>query len=86
MDKFKDTIDLKHVTCGLVPAILSELELRDEDEVHVLVRQGIRDELWGSFGSGGKWVIEFKDGLFHDEIIFRRKEGTELDPLKLMEF
>ncbi len=79
-------IDLKHVTCGLVPAIMTELGRRDEDEVHVLVRQGIQDELWNSFGSGGDWEIEIQEDLFHDRIIFRRIEKKSLDPLNLMDF
>ncbi|WP_250645509.1 hypothetical protein [Salidesulfovibrio onnuriiensis] len=79
-------IDLKNVTCGLVPAILAELSRHDEDEVHVLVRQGIQDELWNSFGSGGEWEIEIQEDLFHDRIIFRRIRKQSLDPLNLMDF
>lgn len=86
MDDFRNVIDLKHVTCGLVPAIVAELDQRTEDEVRVFVRQGIRDELWNSFGSGGEWEIEMKDGMFHDEIVFRRVKSKELDPLNLMDF
>ncbi len=86
MEDFRNVIDFKNVTCGLVPAIISELEKRTEDEVRVFVRQGIRDELWNSFGSGGQWEIEMKDGMFHDEIIFRRVKKKDLDPLNLMDF
>lgn len=79
-------IDLKHVTCGLVPAIMAEISKRDEDEVHVLVRPGIQSELWNSFGSGGDWEIEIQEDLFHDRIIFRRIKQQTLDPLNLMDF
>lgn len=87
MIKQSQDIDLKHVTCGLVPAILTELaKHEEEDEVHVLVRQGIQDELWNSFGSGGQWEIDIREDLFHDRIIFRRIREQSLDPLNLMDF
>lgn len=86
MGKNGPIIDLQQVTCGLVPAIISELEKQPGDVVRVLVRQGIRTELWNSFGSGGDWEITMEDGLFHDVLIFRRSIEKSLDPLNLMDF
>lgn len=78
--------DLKEVTCGLVPAMLEKLNRTDADEVRIKVRQGIRTELWNSFGSGGDWEISIEEELFNDVVIFHRRENTTLDPLGLMDF
>jgi hypothetical protein len=78
--------DLQGVTCGLVPAMLDCLNKADADEVRIKVRQGIRTELWNSFGSGGDWEISIEDDLFCDVVRFRRAERKTLDPLGLMDF
>jgi len=87
--QFPETIDVQHVTCGLVPLMQTHLEGSDP-EVEVLnfqVRQGIHTELWNSFGTGGKWrLTEIKKDLFCDIACFVREDEDELDPLGLMDF
>jgi hypothetical protein len=48
-----ETIDLRHVTCGLVPAILDALSRVAGDRADVLVRAGIETEIINGFGVGG---------------------------------
>lgn len=84
-----DIIDVKHVTCGLVPLMSTHLggALPETDTVRFNVRQGIETELWNSFGTGSEWrLTEIKKDLFHDVVTFVRVEQNELDPLGLMEF
>lgn len=78
--------DLREVTCGLVPAMLDCLRKADSEQVRIQVRQGIRTELWNSFGSGGDWDIVIEDDLFCDVVIFTRNKQRNLDPLGLMDF
>lgn len=78
--------DLREVTCGLVPAMLDKLRTAEAEEVRIKVRQGIRTELWNSFGSGGEWEITIEEDLFCDVVIFRRNAEKRLDPLGLMDF
>ncbi|NDV20738.1 hypothetical protein GO013_15110 [Pseudodesulfovibrio sp. JC047] len=84
-----DTIDVQHVTCGLVPLMQTHLE-GSEPEVETVrfkVRQGIQTELWNSFGTGSRWrLTEVKEELFYDLYSFIRVEQSELDPLGLMDF
>jgi len=84
-----ETIDIQHVTCGLVPLMQTHLEGSDP-EVNALqfkIRQGIEVELWNSFGTGGNWILkEIKNELFNDIAVFERAELDELDPLGLMDF
>jgi len=51
------TIDLRHVTCGLVPAILDALSRVEGDRVDVLVRAGIETEIINGFGAGGGYGV-----------------------------
>ena len=84
-----ELIDIKHVTCGLVPLMQTHLEGSepDVDTVEFKIRQGIETELWSSFGTGGQWrLTEIKKDLFFDVACFVREEQNELDPLGLMEF
>jgi len=84
-----ELIDIKHVTCGLVPLMQTHLEGSEPnvDTVEFKIRQGIETELWSSFGTGGQWrLTEIKKDLFFDVACFVREEQSELDPLGLMEF
>ncbi|WP_419785188.1 hypothetical protein [Pseudodesulfovibrio sp.] len=82
-------IDIRHVTCGLVPLMQTHLDGADPDQdvVEFQVRQGIETELWNSFGTGTNWrMTEIRKDLFHDVAHFERQEINELDPLGLMDF
>ncbi len=84
-----DIIDIKHVTCGLVPLMQTHLEGADPDQeiVKFKIRQGIETELWNSFGTGRDWrLLKIEKDLFFDVASFVRMEIDELDPLGLMEF
>lgn len=67
------TIDLRHVTCGLVPAILHELATLEGDEADVLVRAGIETEIINGFGTGGDWLFRFLPSFGHGHARFTRR-------------
>jgi len=73
------TIDLRHVYCGLVPAILDELKRFEGDQVDVLVRAGIEPEIINGFGTGGDWAFMFMPSFGHGLARFTRRPA---DPLK----
>ncbi|MDD3311008.1 hypothetical protein [Pseudodesulfovibrio sp.] len=84
-----ETIDVRHVTCGLVPLMQTHLGGADPEQqaLEFQVRQGIETELWNSFGTGTDWrLTEIRNDLFHDVARFERQEVSELDPLGLMDF
>jgi len=66
-------IDLRHVCCGLVPAILDELRRFTGDEVEVLIRAGIEPEIISGFGTGGDWVFQFLPSFGHGRAHFTRR-------------
>ena len=89
MKKSDNTIDVQHVTCGLVPLMQTHLEGTESevDTVSFKVRQGIQTELWNSFGTGSQWrLISIEEDLFFDVTTFQRVEQDGLDPLGLMDF
>lgn len=67
------TIDLRHVVCGLVPAILAELERLQGDEADILVRAGIEPEIISGFGTGGDWSFQFQASFGHGCARFTRR-------------
>ena len=73
------TIDLRHVCCGLVPAILDALKRFKGEQVDVLVRAGIEPEIISGFGSGGDWGFQFLPSFGHGLARFtRRKDDARL--------
>lgn len=68
------TIDLRHVTCGLVPAILDALSCLDGDQADVLVRAGIETEIINGFGTGGAWDFQLLPSFGHGRARFTRKK------------
>jgi len=66
-------IDLRHVCCGLVPAILDELRRFEGDEVEVLIRAGIEPEIISGFGTGGDWAFQFLPSFGHGRAHFTRR-------------
>ncbi len=84
-----DTIDVQHVTCGLVPLMQTHLggALPETETVSFKIRQGIQTELWNSFGTGSEWrLTSIEEDLFFDVATFVRVEQDELDPLGLTDF
>jgi hypothetical protein len=73
------TIDLRHVCCGLVPAILDELKRFEGDQLDVLVRAGIEPEIISGFGAGGDWAFQFLPSFGHGLARFTRRPA---DPAK----
>ncbi|MBI5519192.1 MAG: hypothetical protein HY916_03925 [Desulfovibrio sp.] len=73
------TFDLRHVTCGLVPAILDALAGLEGDEADVLVRAGIETEIINGFGTGGDWNFRFLPSFGHGLARFSRRPP---DPAK----
>jgi len=74
-----ETLDLRHVTCGLVPAILDALKNLQGDQVDILVRAGIETEIINGFGTGGDWGFQFLPSFGHGMARFTRRPP---DPLK----
>ena len=68
-----ETIDLRHVTCGLVPAILDVLKNLQGDEVDIMVRAGIETEIINGFGTGGDWGFQFQPSFGHGLARFIRR-------------
>lgn len=75
--------DLRHVCCGLVPAILDVLRACPGDEIEVLVRAGIETEIINGFGSGGDWNFQLLSAFGHGRARFTRRTGPALPPLRL---
>ncbi|MDR3641182.1 MAG: hypothetical protein P4L39_07650 [Humidesulfovibrio sp.] len=73
------TIDLRHVCCGLVPAILDELKRFQGDQVDVLIRAGIEPEIISGFGTGGDWAFQFLPSFGYGLARFTRRPP---DPAK----
>jgi hypothetical protein len=67
------TIDLRHVTCGLVPAILDALSRIEGEQADVLVRAGIETEIINGFGTGGDWAFQFQPSFGHGLARFTRR-------------
>jgi hypothetical protein len=67
------TIDLRHVVCGLVPAILDALKGLEGDRADVLVRAGIETEIINGFGTGGDWTFQFRPSFGHGLARFCRR-------------
>ncbi len=68
-----ETFDLRHVTCGLVPAILDALKNLQGDQADVLVRAGIETEIINGFGTGGDWCFTFLPSFGHGMARFTRR-------------
>jgi hypothetical protein len=79
----RPTVDLRHVSCGLVPAILAELERAEGDELDVLVRAGIETEIINGFGSGGSWSFQLLPSFGHGLARFSRRRGPARPPVRL---
>ncbi|MES9997655.1 hypothetical protein [Desulfovibrio aminophilus] len=80
-------IDLSHVSCGLVPAMVAHLAETGEEELVFRIRAGIKAEIISGFGSGGAWDFSFRHGVGHDEVRFRRRHPTGSDPrLTLLDY
>lgn len=77
------TLDLRHVCCGLVPAILDELKRTPFDEVDILVRAGIEPEIVSGFGTGGEWGFQFLVSFGHGLARFTRRPEDPLKRLRL---
>lgn len=86
MSEEKLVVDLKEMTCGLVPAMVKYLETATVDVVEIHIRSGIQTEMLNSFGTGGDWEISMREDLFFDIARFTRVEKKSLDPLGLLEF
>ena len=77
------TIDLRHVTCGLVPAILDALKAVRGGQADVLVRAGIETEIINGFGTGGDWAFQFLPSFGHGLARFTRLPADRLKRLRL---
>ncbi len=84
MSEDKLIFDFSEVTCGLVPAILAELEKAGTGVVEFKIRQGIRTEIVNGFGTGGDWEFSIAGDLACDVARFSKKvrdKGNRLDIL-----
>ena len=77
------TFDLRHVTCGLVPAILDALKDLEGDEADVLVRAGIETEIINGFGTGGDWNFRFLPSFGHGHARFSRRPADAAKRVRL---
>ncbi|NDV25094.1 hypothetical protein [Desulfovibrio sp. JC010] len=79
-------VDLKGVTCGLVPIIVNHLDTTSNPVVEFQVRLNIREEIISGFGSGGNWDIEVLDDLGCDRLRFTRRKDSNEDRLNIVEY
>lgn len=79
-------VDLKAVTCGLVPMIVNHLDSTSNPVVEFQIRLGIREEILSGFGSGGNWRIEVLDDLGCDRLRFTRVKPQNEDRLNIVEY
>lgn len=79
-------IDLKAVTCGLVPIIVNQLDSCSNPVVEFQIRLGIREEILSGFGTGGNWDIEVIDDLGCDRLRFIRRKPEDEDRLNIVEY
>lgn len=76
-------IDLRHVVCGLVPAILEALRGIPGDEAEVLVRAGIETEIINGFGTGGDWNFQLLPSFGHGRALFSRRPAEQAKRARL---
>ncbi|HAS89267.1 MAG TPA: hypothetical protein DCS48_08175 [Desulfovibrio sp.] len=79
-------VDLKGVSCGLVPIIVNHLDTTSNPVVEFQVRLGIREELMSGFGTGGNWDIEVIDDLGCDRLRFTRRKDADQLSLNIVEY
>lgn len=79
-------VDLKAVTCGLVPIIVNHLDTCSNPVVEFQIRIGIREEILSGFGTGGNWNIEVLDDFGCDKLRFTRRRDTSEDRLNIVEY
>lgn len=79
-------VDMRSVTCGLVPAIVAQLEGTSAPVVDFHIRMGIREEIMSGFGSGGNWDIEIIPDLGFDLLRFNRKKNSVVSDLNIVEY
>jgi hypothetical protein len=77
------TIDLRHVVCGLVPAIIDALKTVPGEQADVLVRAGIETEIINGFGTGGDWSFQFLPSFGHGTARFTRMADDHLKRARL---
>ncbi|SDK87738.1 hypothetical protein SAMN05660337_1538 [Maridesulfovibrio ferrireducens] len=78
--------DMRSVTCGLVPAIVSQLGEVSEPVVDFHIRPGIREEIMSGFGSGGEWDIEIISAIGFDVLRFTPKKKCIVSDLNIVEY
>lgn len=81
-----EIIDLSHVACGLVPALVERLKTSTEDQVVFRIRAGMNTEILSGFGSGGDWDLVFRHGVGQDEVTFTRRAGGGDARLRLLDY
>ncbi|WP_320170711.1 hypothetical protein [Maridesulfovibrio sp.] len=79
-------VDLKAVSCGLVPIIVNHLDTCSNPVVEFQIRLGIREEILNGFGTGGNWQIEVIDDLGCDRLRFTRRRPEDEDRLNIVEY
>lgn len=79
-------IDLQDVTCGLVPAIVNNLNEYDGNVIDFYIRPGIRHTIVSGFGTGGDWDMEFITSLGYDVLRMTRKKKDNKVELNILSY
>ncbi|WP_031479916.1 hypothetical protein [Maridesulfovibrio frigidus] len=79
-------VDMRAVTCGLVPGIVAQLDATSARVVDFHIRTGIREEIMSGFGSGGAWNIEIITDLGFDILRFYRRKPSSLESLNIVNY
>lgn len=86
MSEKKLVFDFSEVTCGLVPAMLAEMDKAEAEVIEFKIRQGIQTEILNGFGTGGEWELQLREGLGCDLARFTKKHQDQGGKLDILSF
>lgn len=81
MEAQREVIDIRHVSCGLIPQIALKLKQTLADELEFHIRTGLDHEMVSAFGSNSNWNLVLVPDLFHCRAVFTRVVGKKVRPL-----
>lgn len=82
-----EVIDLRSVSCGLVPEINSCLKQAEGDVVEFHIKQGMRLEMVSSFGTDPDWEMTYENHIGLDVARFtRRRSSAGADALNIVDY
>ena len=82
-----DIIDLRQVSCGLIPAMTQKLLESGADVVEFHIKQGMRTELVATFGTDPDWEMVHQSHIGMDLARFtRRIPASDASELNIVDY